>query len=145
MAGQKRLSIFLDSNVLFSAIYNNKNCTYPSIIVNLSKRKVFNLFISTLVKSEVRHNILKKIPKKIWLFKEIVKETKIVQDVEFTINPIISLPRNDRIILGTAIYYNMDCFITGNTKDFSEFIGKKICNTIILKPKDFFTNFHPGD
>ena len=137
MAQKRKLRVFLDSNVWFSALYTNLKGSYPSIIIELAKNKVFDLFISSLVELELRHNVKRKIPDKMVLLEHIIRSAKKVEDIVFELDIIKGLPEKDRIILCTAIYHGMDFFITGNTRDFSYLLGSKIGKTLILTPKDF--------
>lgn len=134
------MKVFLDSNVLFAAVYSGLKGSYPAIILKLGKENFFDLYISSLVEYEVTHNVQKKASNKLSILRGVLKTINKIPDVDLAIEKIKILPEKDRIILGTAIYYKMDFFITGNTKDFCNFYGTKIQNTYILTPRDFCYN-----
>lgn len=57
--------------------------------------------------------------------------------IKFKTGLLEMLPENDRVILTTALYYEMDFFLTGNTRNFKDLYNRKIGKTLILKPADF--------
>ena len=90
-----------------------------------------------MVELEVKYNIEKKIPQKIDVSNKLFWKFIRVEDVIIELEILNKLPEKDRIILSTAIYYRMDFFITGNVKDFSYLLNKKIGETLVLSPKEF--------
>jgi len=137
VAGQKRLKVFLDSNVFFAALYMDMKGSYPSIILRLAQEHCFDLYFSTLVELEVKHNIAKKLPQKRFQVDSLFKNFKKLEDVSLELSLLKRLSEKDRIIISTAIYHRMNYFVTGNTKDFSYLLGKKIDQTFVLAPKNF--------
>ncbi len=67
------------------------------------------------------------------LFEKVIK----LEDSYVSYGETVALPEADRIILSTAIYNDMNFFLTGNTKDFSKLYRKKINKTMILMPREF--------
>jgi len=131
--------VFLDSNILFSIIYNDSPHSQLQLFTILQKEKIIDLIISELVVKETYHNIKKKISTKISKLEETLSFFKIVEDnFNFVKEIEDSLPYNDKVILNTAIVYGSDYFITGNTKDFVKFYGNLYKNCMVLKPSDFF-------
>ena len=49
---------------------------------------------------------------------------------------ISRLPENDRLILGTAVFHEMDYCLTGNIRDFKMYYRNKISRTTILSSRD---------
>ncbi len=96
--------------------------------------------ISNLVKFESIHNIKIKKPEELYFLNELLNKVNILEDIDVYYQHLESLPKNDRIILSSAIYHDIDFFITGNTKDFLTFYNKKLKNTLILTPKDFLNS-----
>mgnify|MGYP001272752520 FL=1 len=90
-----------------------------------------------MVELEVKYNIEKKIPQKIDISNKLFRKFIRVEDVIIELEILNKLPEKDRIILSTAIYYRMNFFITGNVKDFSYLLNKKIGETLVLSPKEF--------
>ena len=133
----KKIKVFCDSNIFFSAIYTDFKNSYPSLIVKLAENNFFDIYFSNLVELEVKYNIEKKIPQKIDVSNKLFRKFIRVEDVIIELEILNKLPEKDRIILSTAIYYRMDYFITGNVKDFSYLLNKKIGETLVLSPKEF--------
>ena len=121
----------------FSAIYTDFKNSYPSLIIELAENNFFDIYFSNLVELEVKYNIEKKIPQKIDVSNKLFRKFIGVEDVIIELEILNKLPEKDRIILSTAIYYRMDYFITGNVKDFSYLLNKKIGETLVLSPKEF--------
>ena len=133
----EKLKVFLDSNVVFSAAYSEKERSRSYLFFELQNLNIIKIYISNLVKFESIHNIKIKKPEKLDFLNELLSKADIIEDVDIYYEFTKTLPENDRIILSSAIYHNIDFFITGNTKDFLTFYNKKLKNTIILTPKDF--------
>ena len=141
MARPKKIKVFLDSNVWFSALYTDLEGSYPSLILKLAQEELFELYFSALVELELRYNVQKKIPAKEKKIDILLKGAKRLVDVRFDLKLLNRLSEKDQIIISTAIYHKMDVFITGNIRDFSYLLGKKIGKTLILTPKDFCLNY----
>ena len=137
MAFSRRLRVFPDTNVWFSALYSNLKGSYPSILFKLAQENAIGLFYSTLVELELRHNLQKKMPDKIPEAEDLMRIATKLVDVDIEMRVLEALPEKDHILVATAIYNGIDCFITGNTRDFGSLIGVKIGKTLILTPKDF--------
>jgi len=133
----KKIKVFCDSNIFFSAIYTDFKNSYPSLIIELAENNFFDIYFSNLVELEVKYNIEKKIPQKIDVSNKLFRKFIRVEDVIIELEILNKLPEKDRIILSTAIYYRMNFFITGNVKDFSYLLNKKIGKTLVLSPKEF--------
>lgn len=130
--------LFIDSNVLFAAVFTGLKGSYPSLIIQLGRLNFFELYISRLVEAEVKRNLSKKKPDNLKLLSEVLEGIYKLSDVCLPLKELETLTKPDKIILSTAIYHNMDFFITGNTRDFHYLLGRKIINTRIVTPKEFF-------
>ena len=133
----EKLKVFLDSNVIFSAAYSGKEKSRSYLFFELQTLNIIKIYISNLVKFESIHNIKIKKPEKLDFLNELLSKVYIIEDVDVYYEFAKNLPENDRIILSSAVYHDIDFFITGNTKDFLTFYNKKLKNTLILTPKDF--------
>lgn len=98
-----------------------------------------SLFISGLVQEEVRHNLRLKKPASLPLCESLLAVTPVLEDTAFpTTDPALAaLPETDRMILGSALAHRMDAFLTGNTADFAELLGRRIGRTLIATPRQF--------
>ena len=116
----EKLKVFLDSNVVFSAAYSGKEKSRSYLFFELQNLSIIKIYISNLVKFESVHNIKIKKPEKLDFLNELLNKADTIEDVDVYYEFAKTLPENDRIILSSAIYHNVDFFITGNTKDFLE-------------------------
>ena len=131
------IKIFLDSNILFSIVYSDKNTKLSDLFL-LQEFKKVEIYISNLVKLETTKNVETKIPDKTEKLNDLLLKVEILDDVLIKYSKIQNIPTNDRIILSTAIYNKIEYFITGNTNDFNEYYFKKLGSTTVLKPADFY-------
>ena len=137
---EKKIKVFLDSNILFSIVYSGKRKSRSYLLFELQEMGKLKVFLSPLVCEEASLNIRLKRPENIGLLNELIERSTIVENIlVYTEHALIkNLPQNDRIILMTAVYHEMDFFLTGNEKDFSNLYSRRINRTLILKPSEFF-------
>ena len=119
----EKLKVFLDSNVVFSVAYSGKDKSRSYLFFELQNLNIIKIYISNLVKFESVHNMKIKKPEKLDFLNELLSKADIIEDMYVYYEFTKTLPENDRIILSSAIYHNIDFFITGNTG--------------ILTPEDF--------
>ena len=124
----EKLKVFLDSNVVFSVAYSEKGKSRSYLFFELQNLNIVKIYISNLVKFESIHNIKIKKPEKLDFLNELLSKADIIEDVYVYYEFAKNLPENDRIILSSAVYHDID-FLT--------FYNKKLKNTLILTPKDF--------
>ena len=136
---EKKIKVFLDSNILFSIAYSGKAKSRSYLLFELQERGVFNIYVSPLVCEEAKLNIKLKRPEHQDFLDELIGKTRLVENIlMYEDHPQVkNLPQNDRIIFSTAIYHRMDFFLTGNDRDFSKLYNRKIARTLILRPADF--------
>jgi predicted nucleic acid-binding protein len=136
---EKKIKVFLDSNVLLSIAYTGKEKSRSYLIYEIQEMGIIKVCLSNLVCEEPLFNIRRKKPDSEWLLKELIEKSKILGDIAAGMKrqEILNLPQNDRIIVTTAIYHKADIFVTSNEKDFRNLYHKKVLNTIILRPIDF--------
>ncbi|MDA1317215.1 MAG: putative toxin-antitoxin system toxin component, PIN family [bacterium] len=114
-----RHSLFIDSNVWFSAFYRSGTC---SELIQKSTKQAFELYISELVLEEVIRNLELKLPHTLRYFVDFIH----LQDVIVLKNPDIHrlekyqllADKHDLPILIAALESPCEFFITGNLKDF---------------------------
>ena len=136
---EKKVRVFLDSNVLFSIAYTGKDKSRSYLIYEIQEIGKLRVYVSKLVCEEARFNIKRKKPEAERLLDELIDRSKVLGDIAADLKPaeIRTLPQNDRIILATAIYNKIDIFVTGNEKDFRKLYHKGVLDTLILRPVDF--------
>jgi len=135
----EKVTVFLDSNVLFSVAWTGWEKSRSAILFELQSLGFIRLFISRLVREETMSNLRGKRPEAIPFFEELSGEVKVVPDlvVEGEDRRLKELPENDRVILSTAVAHGMDFFLTGNTRDFRGLYRRRIGRTLILTPREF--------
>ncbi|HEX8949780.1 MAG TPA: PIN domain-containing protein [Dissulfurispiraceae bacterium] len=136
---EKKVKLFLDSNIVFSIAYSGKEKSRSFLIYEIQSLGMLKVYLSNLVCEEALANIRRKRPDAEMLLNELIAKSKILEDVYTHLNHSVleKLPQNDQIILTTAIYHKMDIFVTGNARDFKDLYHKKVRDTLILKPVDF--------
>lgn len=133
----KKIKVFIDSNVWFSAFY--KKGVASNLVSNLLQKK-FEIVVSELVLEEIIRNIGKKLPATLSLvsqfFQEcpvtVIKNPKIKQLQKFT----GLAQKKDFPILASALNYKCAFFVTGNKKDFKIAKIKKQYHLLILNPRE---------
>jgi predicted nucleic acid-binding protein len=136
---EKKIKVFLDSNILFSIAYSGKAKSRSYQLFELQEKGVLNIYVSPLVCGEASLNIKLKRSEHQDFLDELIGKTRLVENIlVYEDYPRIkNLPQNDRIILLTAVYHRMDFFLTGNDRDFSKLYNQKVGRTLILRPADF--------
>ena len=133
-----KISVFVDSNVWFSAFYKEGICS--RLIRNLVKSP-YKIVVSELVLEEIIRNIKQKIPDALSMVIEYLDKIKLT---------VVKNPKPTRVeqcqdfantkdlpILISAIDYKCHFFIPGNLKDFRVEKIKDKTGLKILKPSGF--------
>lgn len=112
-------SIFIDSNVWFSAFYGRRIC---SKLIEKSISLGWKVCVSELVLEEVIRNIQQKIPHALSFFTRYLKENKIIVLKNPSITALLHYQglaeKHDLPIFVPAITHKCNYFITGNLQDF---------------------------
>lgn len=136
-------SVFIDSNVWFSAFYKDGICSKLLENTGASGQKIC---ISELVLEEIIRNVQLKIPSVLPLFINYVKENKICVLKNPSASQLLRYQglaeKCDLPILVAAIEFKCNFFITGNLKDFNFPRIKKVSNIIIISPREYLEK-HP--
>ncbi|MFC1657554.1 putative toxin-antitoxin system toxin component, PIN family [Candidatus Moduliflexota bacterium] len=131
------VTVFLDSNILFSLCWKNPEESVIGIILELQKMGEVKLVISPLTLEETTANLKAKKPEALSRLQEVVDSCTVVADV---LSPLeVDLPENDLILLSTAIASKVDFFLTGNKADFGPIFGRTFGSTRILTPRAFLS------
>lgn len=143
----EKVTVFLDSNVLFSVAWTGREKSRSAILFELQSLGFVRLFISRLVLEETMSNLRGKRPEAIPFFEELSGEVEVVPDlvVEGEDRRLKELPENDRVILSTAVAQGMDFFLTGNIRDFRDLYRSRIGQTLILTPREFLNRQLPEE
>jgi predicted nucleic acid-binding protein len=125
------ITVYLDSNVLFSA-------SYDSISPFLKFWKLENVtpVTSPFAITEVIRHLER--PAHSVRFDKLIARTRLVSDADSAFVPLsIRLAEKDRPILAAAIAASVDYLITGDKKHFSHLYFHKVSHVYIINPADF--------
>ena len=135
---EKKLTVFLDSNVFFSIAYSGQDRSRSYLLYELQDAGDVEIFISNLVKEEAFFNIKIKKPEMMPFLKNLIRRTSVLEDILVSMNiPIQTLSDNDKIILSTAIHNTIEYFLTGNECGFRNLYKKQFYQTTVLRPAEF--------
>lgn len=139
MENNKKLKVFLDSNLFISGLYSEKGA--PGIIMNNYILGWMDISISQKVLNEIITVLRKKLPSILTLLQKFLftHPPEIIKDPPSEAvkkwNDIIN--ENDAIILEAAIYCNPDYFLTGDKHFFESPLIAKKSGLQIIKPQEF--------
>lgn len=135
-------SVFIDSNIWFSAFYREGMC---SKLIEKSISLGRKVCISELVLEEVIRNIQLKIPHVLPFFTSYLKENKIIVLKNPSVPTLLQYKglaeKYDLPILVSAIEYKCGYFITGNLSDFNLKKIKIKSKIIIISPREYKEKF----
>jgi len=135
---EKKLTVFLDSNILFSIAYSGQDRSRSYLLYELQDAGDVEIFISNLVKEEAFFNIKINKPEMTPFLKNLIRRTSVLEDILVSMNiPIQTLSDNDKIILSTAIHNTIEYFLTGNERGFRNLYKKQFYQTTVLRPAEF--------
>ena len=135
----EKITVFLSSDVLFSAANSNCGLSRAYLLFELQREGCFDIYVSSFVCREARHNITMKCPHKSSLLESLISETTELNDSPIFRGHLLPgrLPDADRLALSTAIANRIKFFLTANASVFSHMYGKRIEATFILRPAGF--------
>ena len=123
--------VYLDSNVLFSASYDEQ-----SDFLDLWKLRDVTPVISQYAVDEVSRNI--KSPEHRRRFETLLTQTQFISDADLRYIPIsISLVAKDQAILAAAIFASVDYLVTGDIKHFGHLYNTTVSHVKVLRPTEF--------
>lgn len=130
-------SVFIDSNVWFSAFYKEGVC---SKILRRLVKSGWGIIISELVLEEIVNNLQSKIPRALPAAIEFIKQINVLV-VKNPPPPLLKqyqglAKSHDLAILVSAIENNCRYFLTGNKKDFNVSLIKKRVKIQVLSPAE---------
>lgn len=131
-------SVFIDSNVWFSAFYKEGAC---SRILKQVVIPDWNIVISEIILEEIVRNFRLKIPKTLPIVLEYIQKIKPVVIKNPSASQLYKYrelaEKHDLPILVSAIEYGCTYFLTGNLKDFNITKIKQESKIILISPKEF--------
>lgn len=138
----KKLRVFIDTNVWFSAFWNEGTCAQ---LLQVLRTSPYELVVSQLVLEELIRNSKKKIPNLLPFiidYLDTTKPTVVKNPKKEKARLYIGLARLDDLsILVSAIQYHCRYFITGNIKDFQVEKIQKKTKLQVVTPVAFLSTF----
>jgi predicted nucleic acid-binding protein len=131
----KRLRIFVDANVLFSAC-NPGSRVNQTLTQSTAEHEVVNCAIAI---DEASRNLARKRP--MWLPNFAIFQSVIHIIPESSPLPELGLPEIDGILLGAAVSAGCDIFITSDQHHFGLLFGKTIDGVRVLTPNAFANEY----
>jgi predicted nucleic acid-binding protein len=124
-------TLFLDANILFSAVYQE-----GSGLARLWKLSKVRLVTSFYAIEEARRNL--KQPDQLERLESYLLKLDLIDlHREVSLPKEIKLRDKDRPILAAAIDAKADYLITGDVKDFGVYFGKTIAGVTVVTPADY--------
>ncbi|MGA1982744.1 MAG: hypothetical protein ABSG84_09720 [Acidobacteriaceae bacterium] len=125
------LRVYLDSNVLFSASYDQN-----SVFLNFWRMRNVGVVASYYAAGEVSRNI--DVDSHRQRFEALLARTELVSDTDADFLPShVKLPMKDAPILAAAIFAGVDYLATGDKRHFSHLYGTAVLGVRIIRPSDF--------
>jgi uncharacterized protein len=119
--------LFLDANVLFSAAYKP-----DARVFRLWKLDDVVLCSSRYALEEARSNLVEEIQRQ--RLSKLADRLQLFEAPERALAPQIKLPEKDVPILLAAQEARADYLLTGDSKHFGAYLGKKVIGVVIMLP-----------
>jgi len=135
METEKAVTVFLDSNILFSICWSVPENTLLGLLLEFQAAGWVRLLISPLALEEANDNLRRKRPAALPALKKLAASCLTVPDADLALD--LKLPEKDGLLLSAAIAARARFFLTGNTADFKALYGRSIKGTRVLTPRAF--------
>ena len=125
--GGKRLSFFLDANILFSAVHDPESRS--AALIALAKQGRCALVSSSYASEEARRNIELKRPQALVRFRQILRWVRLVREAPSDLIRRVALeqdlPAADAPILAAALQARVEYLVTGDRSHFGHLMGQR--------------------
>lgn len=135
METEEEVTVFLDSNILFSICWSGPENTLLGLLLEFQAPGRVRLLISPLALEEAKDNLRRKKPAAVPALEKLAALCLTVPDADLPLD--LKLPEKDELLLSAAIAAHARFFLTGNTADFKALYGRLIKGTRILTPRAF--------
>ncbi len=138
----RAMRIFLDANILFSAVKSDG--AIQSLVERLLGEGC-ECWVDGYVVEEARRNIIAKAPGRLRQFADLLSRLSVA-----TVVPSISgaephgLPEKDRIVMAAAAALGCDALVTGDRTHFGKLYGRRVAGVRIHSPRSLFEAIFPG-
>jgi len=135
METEEAVTVFLDSNIIFSICWSGPENTLLGLLLEFQAAGRMRLLISPLALEEAKDNLRRKRPAALAALKKLSASCLKVPDADLSLD--LRLPEKDGLLLSAAIAARANFLITGNTTDFKALYGRSIKGTRVLTPRAF--------
>ena len=115
------MRVFLDANVLFTALHNPNG--KAALVIELGARGHWDLYSSSLAVKETRRNLARKVPRAIEGLATMLNDIRLVEHQSGLEFPT-GLAAKDRPIFQAALACRATHLLTGDMKDFGPFMNR---------------------
>ena len=115
------MRVFLDANVVFTAVHNPEG--KAALVIELGGRGLWDVYSSRFAVEEARRNIARKFPQCLHVLMTILRGVRLVEhrvDLYFP----EGLARKDQPIFQAALACRATHLLTGDLKDFGRFMNR---------------------
>lgn len=137
------MRLFLDANVLFTAVHNPSG--KAAFIVELANSGHWEIVTSTLAVEEARHNIASKFPEALQSLENMLVSMTLIKSGSGRNCPI-QIAEKDRPIMESAIKIKATHLLTGDLRHFGPFMNKqeKTAGIVIQTVSEFLEGITPS-
>ena len=131
------MKLFLDANVLFSAVYSPEG--RARALFDIADAGHCSLCTSAFALEEARRNLALKSPEKLSNLGRILPPLTIVPEPppeKVTWARGLPLPMKDAPIMAAAVACAADILVTGDRRDFGHLYGKSSDKVLVLSPRE---------
>lgn len=131
--------IFLDANILFSAVHNGGGKS--AFIIELAAAEEWKIFTSAFTAEEARRNLGAKYPKMILQFNDLLKKITVIAESSGLPFPA-GLIEKDRPVFQAALSCNATYLITGDILHFGKYMQKpaETFGIVVMTPSQFLNS-----
>ena len=115
------MRVFLDANVLFTALHNPNG--KAALVIELGARGLWDLYSSSWAVKEARRNLARKVPRAIEGLATMLNDIRLVEHQSGLEFPA-ELADKDRPIFQAALACRATHLLTGDMKDFGPFMNR---------------------
>lgn len=135
------MRIFLDANILFSAVKSN-GAVHAFVAMLLDGGH--ECWVDGYVVDEARRNIMAKAPGRLPHLDALVSRVRMSAVAPAAARAAVDgLPEKDRLVLAAAIALECDALVTGDRTHFGKFYGRLLAGVMIHSPRSLYDHLFP--
>ena len=135
------MRIFLDANILFSAVKSDGAVhAFLAMLLDAGHK----CWVDGYVVDEARRNIMAKAPGRLPRFDMFVSRVRTSAVAPAATRAAVDgLPEKDRLVLAAAIAIECDALVTGDRTHFGKFYGRQVVGVMIHSPRSLYDHLFP--